>query len=386
MSSDIPAVVRSHRWWRRCIYWSIQGVGIWVIGGATHSVFWTSTWLPGLIFALVLSNGIYISLQGSNPGYITQDRHTGVHEPSTGLRWLTVQEAADITAAVRGIARATTTDDDNPADDEDTGLLALGSDSANAAGTSTASMPGTAQGATHAAKARGKLPGAAGHARRVNQAAIPRGGVEHWQPPRCVWCEVLPPVRAGHCRTCNKCVATFDHHCDMLGTCIGEANITRFWWFLASQTLVICLGIAVCHASFVATQPGQSWASENARVLTADVILWLLLACMLLPLLGFHTYLALTNSTSHEMLGRRERMPWLAAGEPCPTPYSRGILSNIRSYCCTRDAMWYALYARPWKAMPWGAPRGTQQRAAAAAEADAAGAPDALSEWEAWCC
>ena len=37
-----------------------------------------------------------------------------------------------------------------------------------------------------------------------------------------------------HCYTCNICVCKFDHHCDVIGKCIGKYNITFFFLFVLS--------------------------------------------------------------------------------------------------------------------------------------------------------
>ena len=36
------------------------------------------------------------------------------------------------------------------------------------------------------------------------------------------------PVAAHHCSVCQKCVLGFDHHCPVLGTCIGSGNMLPF--------------------------------------------------------------------------------------------------------------------------------------------------------------
>ncbi|TYZ59045.1 hypothetical protein PybrP1_007594 [[Pythium] brassicae (nom. inval.)] len=79
------------------------------------------------------------------------------------------------------------------------------------------------------------------------------------------------PLRSQHCRTCGKCVAKFDHHCHLLGTCVGERNHARFWWFLAFQSLETALALALVASVFVCG-------------------LWI-----------FHTFLALTSSTTFEI-------------------------------------------------------------------------------------
>lgn len=51
------------------------------------------------------------------------------------------------------------------------------------------------------------------------------------------------PLRSHYCRVCERRVATYDHHCFVIGTCIGEKNHCRFWWFLFFQSISLCLAI-----------------------------------------------------------------------------------------------------------------------------------------------
>jgi len=77
----------------------------------------------------------------------------------------------------------------------------------------------------------------------------------------CIICNIEQPIRSKHCRTCNKCVARYDHHCpwigrlyirgnsnEMKGTCIGEKNHQLFYWFIVFQ--VIELGWATTEVKY----------------------------------------------------------------------------------------------------------------------------------------
>ena len=44
----------------------------------------------------------------------------------------------------------------------------------------------------------------------------------------CGICKVLKSDNADHCFTCGTCVIELDHHCPVLGNCIGRNNIAFF--------------------------------------------------------------------------------------------------------------------------------------------------------------
>ena len=50
------------------------------------------------------------------------------------------------------------------------------------------------------------------------------------------WCEkclIWKRPDMDHCSYCNVCVEGFDHHCAVLGICIGDKNMKYFLQFLA---------------------------------------------------------------------------------------------------------------------------------------------------------
>ena len=50
-----------------------------------------------------------------------------------------------------------------------------------------------------------------------------------------------------HCKFCDKCVATFDHHCQWLNTCVGKANYDYFF-----RTVGSTLALVVVHGAVLA--------------------------------------------------------------------------------------------------------------------------------------
>ncbi|KAG5509665.1 hypothetical protein GH5_05521 [Leishmania sp. Ghana 2012 LV757] len=74
--------------------------------------------------------------------------------------------------------------------------------------------------------------------------------------PYCMKCHLYRPSQAGHCRRCNNCVAQFDHHCRLLGCCIGELNRRYFIFFLFSVAAYSTF-ISVCLGYFLVFVPSN---------------------------------------------------------------------------------------------------------------------------------
>ena len=61
-------------------------------------------------------------------------------------------------------------------------------------------------------------------------------------PPICTSCLIPRPVRSKHCRNCDRCISRHDHHCNWMGTCVGQRNHFVF--------ILILITVMVMHALY----------------------------------------------------------------------------------------------------------------------------------------
>ena len=95
--------------------------------------------------------------------------------------------------------------------------------------------------------------------------------------PRCKVChELRPPQGSSHCRSCDACVAGFDHHCSVLGICIARGNRHFFVGLLGAASL--CL-LPLAYATFACARlellRAGGWSLLQAPTHSAPQLAWL---------------------------------------------------------------------------------------------------------------
>ena len=59
--------------------------------------------------------------------------------------------------------------------------------------------------------------------------------VENNNPNKfCDYCKIVRPKHTEHCHDCNVCIRDYDHHCDVLGICVGGGNICFFYAYVCT--------------------------------------------------------------------------------------------------------------------------------------------------------
>lgn len=110
-----------------------------------------------------------------------------------------------------------------------------------------------------------------------------------------------------HCKSCNKCVVGFDHHCPFLNQCIGTHNYFLFFTVLTLYNVfmffIMGAGIYISYQtwnpSIISFEAGKVWGHIMFTVLVATMmVLALIQTPFLMPLWMFHVKLCwLTWST-----------------------------------------------------------------------------------------
>jgi len=147
----------------------------------------------------------------------------------------------------------------------------------------------------------------------------------------CTVCHIDQPIRAKHCKVCDRCVETFDHHCSWLGNCIGERNRCVFYWYLVIQGCEASLAVCLLCLS-IGKEEDIPWAVYNVpRIVLAVIIAggW----GFVVFLIVMHSYMALENLTTWEIVSWK-KISYLNNWEKAlGSPFSMNLVGNLKYFC-----------------------------------------------------
>jgi len=153
----------------------------------------------------------------------------------------------------------------------------------------------------------------------------------------CKVCQTVKPPRTHHCHICKACILRFDHHCPWVASCVGFYNHRYFYLFLLYLWFGTLYSSLMTWAPFVASSHNRQTNSiSKAGTLFAFVIsLSVLIAISIM--LGWHTYLILTNQTTVEFYYNQTRSKTVTAnGEKYHNVYDLGKLKNFQVFFGTQ--------------------------------------------------
>lgn len=131
----------------------------------------------------------------------------------------------------------------------------------------------------------------------------------------CTTCQIRKPIRSKHCRSCDRCVAKFDHHCPWTGNCVGVYNHPAFLGFIVALVPGILIFDYLAYV-YVSTQsssyvpissdpcflPETICAYFQSNPYITYLSLWVLLHTTWTTFLGgFQLWQVATNCTTNEM-------------------------------------------------------------------------------------
>jgi hypothetical protein len=118
----------------------------------------------------------------------------------------------------------------------------------------------------------------------------------------CRTCKHLRPKNSSHCKMCDVCVRDFDHHCTVLGCCIGGRNVGSFIAYLfcvaisaAYGTVLLAIGTRQLEESLTMSSPKLYLIAVMFLCGVGTAVLVGCFAC-------YYAFLVLTGKSSKQFL------------------------------------------------------------------------------------
>ncbi|XP_077334807.1 palmitoyltransferase ZDHHC12 isoform X1 [Lithobates pipiens] len=162
---------------------------------------------------------------------------------------------------------------------------------------------------------------------------------------RCGYCLLKRPMRARHCKSCNRCVRRYDHHCPWIENCVGEKNHRVFMLYLVVQLVVLLWAFRLAWSGFHSEATWSEWLRINIFLLLAFILISIVTVVVCL-LIVCQLYLISCNYTTWEFMSFY-RISYLKQCVLDSNPFDRGIVPNLWNFFCTHGPVtWERVYLR----------------------------------------
>ncbi|XP_054755379.2 uncharacterized protein LOC129261337 [Lytechinus pictus] len=140
----------------------------------------------------------------------------------------------------------------------------------------------------------------------------------------CHTCRLVKPYRTKHCRTCNRCVLHFDHHCPYIYNCVGLKNRTYFMGFTTSVSTMMIM--VVYFAAILLRNEGWNW------LYLIGIIEAVFFGIIATGLCSIGWYMAVVNINTNERINFKRYNYLKDASGNYHNPYDKGILRNLDDF------------------------------------------------------
>jgi len=172
-------------------------------------------------------------------------------------------------------------------------------------------------------------------ARRHCSRYVTLHGVELKQK-YCTSCHIYRPPRSKHCALCDNCVLRFDHHCVILGACVGLHNYRWFLLLIYSANIHITIAMVVSSSliSRIINETSHGFLDtikiffENI-VLTVFIVFTVVVFLATIVLTLYHTGITSRNLTTNEHVKNYYK----------ENPFDHGPVHNFKHTCCYPEAL-----------------------------------------------
>ena len=158
----------------------------------------------------------------------------------------------------------------------------------------------------------------------------------NWNRPLqsyCEICNIIQGYRTYHCKKCEKCIASYDHHCFWVGSCIGELNHFRFFLYLFIESCCIWI---IFFSGFSGLIKGTEGHMAFMFILALTVVFGIFLSCLCI----FHCYLICDGRTTWEIIAR-DKISYLRPYPKNINPFTEGCWNNwIMTVCSKERYIW----------------------------------------------
>jgi hypothetical protein len=142
--------------------------------------------------------------------------------------------------------------------------------------------------------------------------------------PRCPKCDLPKPMRTHHCSDCGRCYFRWDHHCPVIGNCVGLRNMKAFMLFLLYS------GVLICFAGVIAVVAARS----SDRVPMSTAVIFLVVGVIIALVIG-----CFGGQYVPEVCVNRTTIERIAGNDP--RTFDAGIGSNVRQVFGENWWLWF---------------------------------------------